>query len=100
MLGGPPGVGGDGHIEGAAWSSLDNFKVAPPEIDRDVPMAVHCKGKYRRMIACSLLQRAVFQNVVNVIEASTRGRKPNFLWLRRPCVRVPGIGRNLEPSRW
>ena len=61
---------------------LDSFKVAPPEIDRDVPMAVHCKGRYRSMIACSLLQWAVFPNVVNVVGDSTRGRKPNFLWLR------------------
>jgi hydroxyacylglutathione hydrolase len=57
----------DGHIEGATWWPLDNFKVAPPEIDRDVPIAVHCKGGYRSMIACSLLQRAGFQNVVNVV---------------------------------
>jgi hypothetical protein len=50
-------------------------------------MAVHRKGRYRSMIACRLLQRAVFQDVVNVIGASTRGRKPNFLcgclWLAR-----------------
>ena len=57
----------DGHIEGASWWPLDNFKVAPPEIDLDVPIAVHCKGGYRSMIACSLLQRAGFQNVVNVV---------------------------------
>jgi len=56
-----------GHIAGATWWPLDNFKVAPPEIDHDVPIAVHCKGGYRSMIACSLLQRAGFQNVVNVV---------------------------------
>jgi hydroxyacylglutathione hydrolase len=56
-----------GHIEGATWWPLDNFKVAPPEIDRNLPIAVHCKGGYRSMIACSLLQRAGFQNVVNVV---------------------------------
>jgi hydroxyacylglutathione hydrolase len=56
-----------GHIAGASWWPLDNFKVAPPEIDRDLPIAVHCKGGYRSMIACSLLQRAGFQNVVNVV---------------------------------
>jgi hydroxyacylglutathione hydrolase len=56
-----------GHIEGATWWPLDNFKVAPPEIDRHLPIAVHCKGGYRSMIACSLLQRAGFQNVVNVV---------------------------------
>ena len=31
-----------GHIEGAAWWPLDNFKVAPPEIDAAYPLAVHC----------------------------------------------------------
>jgi len=56
-----------GHIEQAAWWPLDNFKVAAPEIDRDAPVAVHCKGGYRSMIACSLLQRAGFRNVTNVV---------------------------------
>jgi len=56
-----------GHIEGALWWPLDNFKVSPPEIDRDRPIAVHCKSGYRSMIACSLLQRAGFRNVTNVI---------------------------------
>ncbi len=56
-----------GHIEAATWWPLDNFKVAPPEIDRNLPIAVHCKGGYRSTIACSLLQRAGFQNVVNVV---------------------------------
>jgi hydroxyacylglutathione hydrolase len=56
-----------GHIEEAAWWPLDNFKVAAPEIDRDTPVAVHCKSGYRSMIACSLLQRAGFRNVTNVV---------------------------------
>jgi len=55
-----------GHIEGAAWWPLDNFKVSPPEIDRDAAIAVHCKSGYRSMIACSLLQRAGFRNITNV----------------------------------
>jgi hydroxyacylglutathione hydrolase len=56
-----------GHIEEAAWWPLDNFKVAAPEVDRDAPVAVHCKSGYRSMIACSLLQRAGFRNVTNVV---------------------------------
>jgi glyoxylase-like metal-dependent hydrolase (beta-lactamase superfamily II) len=56
-----------GHIEGATWWPLDNFKVAPPEIDRDTAIAIHCKGGYRSMIACSLLQRAGFRKIVNVV---------------------------------
>jgi len=56
-----------GHIEGAAWWPLDHFKVSPPEIDRERPLAVHCKSGYRSIIACSLLQRAGYANVINVI---------------------------------
>jgi len=56
-----------GHIEDAVWWPLDNFRIAPPEIDRDAPIAVHCKSGYRSIIACSLLQRAGFRNVTNVI---------------------------------
>ncbi len=56
-----------GHIEGATWWPLDNFRVSPPEIDHDVPIAVHCKGGYRSMIACSLLQRAGFKHVTNLV---------------------------------
>jgi hydroxyacylglutathione hydrolase len=55
-----------GHIENATWWPLDNFKIAPPEMDRNASIAVHCKSGYRSLIACSLLQRAGFKNVVNV----------------------------------
>ena len=54
------------HIENANWWPLDNFKVSPPEIGSYVSLAVHCKGGYRSMIACSLLQRAGFKHVFNV----------------------------------
>jgi hydroxyacylglutathione hydrolase len=56
-----------GHIEGATWWPLDHFKVSAPEIDHTAPITVHCKSGYRSMIACSLLQRAGFSNVSNVI---------------------------------
>ena len=55
-----------GHIEEAVWWPLDNFKVSPPEINRERTIAVHCKSGYRSMIACSLLQRAGFSHVINV----------------------------------
>jgi len=55
------------HIESATWWPLDNFKVSPPEMDRNAPVAVHCKSGYRSMIACSLLQRAGFSHLSNVI---------------------------------
>ncbi|HXA84995.1 MAG TPA: rhodanese-like domain-containing protein, partial [Candidatus Dormibacteraeota bacterium] len=55
-----------GHIEGAEWFPLDNFKISAPELDSSAPVAVHCQGGYRSMIACSLLRRAGLENVVNV----------------------------------
>jgi hydroxyacylglutathione hydrolase len=56
-----------GHIHGADWWPLDRFKVAPPELAPDVPLAVHCASGYRSVIACSLLRRAGMKNVLNVI---------------------------------
>src|ERR1700687_911109 len=55
-----------GHLEEAAWWPLDGFRLSTPEVDLDIPLAVHCQSGYRSMIACSLLQRAGFQNVLNV----------------------------------
>jgi len=56
-----------GHIAGAHWWPLDKFNTALPPIEKSAPLAVHCKGGYRSMIACGLLRRAGHQNVVNVI---------------------------------
>lgn len=55
-----------GHVSEAAWWPLDRFRLSPPEIDLDLPLAVHCQSGYRSLIACSLLERAGFKNVINV----------------------------------
>jgi hydroxyacylglutathione hydrolase len=55
-----------GHIDSAEWHALDAFARGLPSIDKDTPLAVHCKSGYRSMIACSLLQKAGFSKVVNV----------------------------------
>jgi hydroxyacylglutathione hydrolase len=56
-----------GHIQDAAWLPLDKFNSGLPDAKKDAPLAVHCKSGYRSMIACSLLQRAGFRNVINVM---------------------------------
>ncbi len=69
-----------GHIESAIWWPLDNFRVAPPELDHDTPVAVHCKGGYRSMIASSLLQRAGYKQVINLtggFDAWQQGKLPS-----------------------
>ena len=55
-----------GHIADADWYPLDRFKAALPHLEQNALIAVHCKGGYRSMIACSLLQRAGY-SVINVI---------------------------------
>jgi glyoxylase-like metal-dependent hydrolase (beta-lactamase superfamily II)/rhodanese-related sulfurtransferase len=56
-----------GHIDGAEWYPLDRFKAALPPIELNKPIAVHCMSGYRSVIACSLLQRAGYKSVINVI---------------------------------
>jgi len=55
-----------GHIEGVECSPLDSFAQGLPAISDSRPVAVHCKGGYRSMIACSLLERAGHRSVINV----------------------------------
>jgi glyoxylase-like metal-dependent hydrolase (beta-lactamase superfamily II)/rhodanese-related sulfurtransferase len=55
-----------GHIAEVQCRALDTFPQGLPAMDRERPVAVHCKGGYRSMIACSLLERAGHGNVINV----------------------------------
>jgi len=64
-----------GHISQAEWFPLDRFKVSAPDIDPVAPLAVHCQGGYRSMIACSLLRRAGVENVIDVIGGFDAWRK-------------------------
>jgi hydroxyacylglutathione hydrolase len=57
----------DGHIEGAHLMPLNQLASLGGELRREVPVAVHCKSGYRSAIGASLLQRAGFNQVWNVI---------------------------------
>ena len=56
-----------GHIGGAVHHPLDGFKANLPDLERSARVFVMCKGGYRSAVACSLLQRAGFNDVINVI---------------------------------
>jgi len=67
-----------GHIAQAKLAPLNKFAVVLgldsgaakkvlPDFDTDRPVVVHCQGGYRSAIAASLLERAGFSMVVNVI---------------------------------
>lgn len=57
----------DGHIEGAKLMPLHKLESMLATLDHDRPIAVHCKGGYRSAIGASLIQRAGFENIINVI---------------------------------
>lgn len=57
----------DGHIEGAIWKPLDRLSTTLQDLDRSLPIAVQCKSGYRSSIASSLLRRAEFPEVANVV---------------------------------
>jgi hydroxyacylglutathione hydrolase len=54
------------HITGALLVPLHQLSSKLGEIDPTRPVAVHCKGGYRSAIACSLIQRAGFDQVMNL----------------------------------
>ncbi len=60
-----PGEWQAGHIANAFHRPLDTFSHGLPALD-SLPVAVHCKSGYRSMIACSLLERAGYRNLLNV----------------------------------
>ena len=62
-----PGEWEAGHIAAAAHHALDDFPRQLPDLAASQPVAVHCKSGYRSMIACSLLERAGYRDVINVV---------------------------------
>jgi hydroxyacylglutathione hydrolase len=57
----------DGHIQGAMLKPLHQLEAMLGDLDHDRPIVVHCKSGYRSSIACGLIQRAGFENVMNLI---------------------------------
>ena len=62
-----PGEFEQGHIAQALSKPLPKLAASLDGLDRETPLAVHCKSGYRSAIAASLLQRAGFAQVMNVI---------------------------------
>jgi hydroxyacylglutathione hydrolase len=55
-----------GHISGSRHKPLDKLESLLGDLDRTLPLIVHCKGGYRSAVACSVIQRAGFVNVANL----------------------------------
>jgi hydroxyacylglutathione hydrolase len=76
------------HIEGAMWSPLDTLAKSLPAIDPNAPIAVHCKSGYRSAIACSVLQRAGFRNVANVVGGFDAWQAANLPFVTEQPIEV------------
>jgi hydroxyacylglutathione hydrolase len=69
-----------GHIADAELCPLDKFSHQVPWLNSSIPVAVHCKSGYRSTIACSLLKKAGYGNVTNVVggfDAWTEAKLPS-----------------------
>jgi hydroxyacylglutathione hydrolase len=72
----------EGHIEGAVLIPLHDLTGRLDELDKERPVATHCKGGYRSAIAASLLQRSGFQTVFNVTGGFDAWRACNLPYIR------------------
>jgi glyoxylase-like metal-dependent hydrolase (beta-lactamase superfamily II) len=62
-----PGELSGGVIENSVSIPLGELNARTGELDRDKLLVVHCKSGYRSSIATSLLRRAGFRNIANLI---------------------------------
>jgi glyoxylase-like metal-dependent hydrolase (beta-lactamase superfamily II)/rhodanese-related sulfurtransferase len=62
-----PGERAGGAIEGSVSIPLGKLGSRMEELDRAKLLVVHCKGGYRSSIATSLLRRAGFSSVANLV---------------------------------
>lgn len=56
-----------GMLAESQWIPLGKLKSRTAELDREKLLVVHCKGGYRSSIATSLLRRAGFRDIANLI---------------------------------
>jgi glyoxylase-like metal-dependent hydrolase (beta-lactamase superfamily II)/rhodanese-related sulfurtransferase len=76
------------HIQGASWSPLDTLARSLPQMDRNARIAVHCKSGYRSAIACSVLQRAGFRDVANVVGGFDAWQAANLPFVTEQPIEV------------
>jgi len=56
-----------GHIPDAHWWPLDEFGAQLPKLGKTTQIVVHCKSGYRSMSACSLLRKAGYEAITNLM---------------------------------
>jgi rhodanese-related sulfurtransferase len=66
---------------------LGELRLRTGELDREKLLVVHCKGGYRSSIATSLLRRAGFRDIANLIGGFDAWKTAGL-----PCAVPRGVG--------
>jgi len=78
---------GGGAIENSLRIPLGKLKSRLAELDRQKRLVVHCKGGYRSSIATSILRRAGFRDIANLIGGFDAWKTAGL-----PCTTPAGAG--------
>jgi len=78
---------GGGAIENSLCIPLGKLKSRLAELDRQKRLVVHCKGGYRSSIATSILRRAGFRDIANLIGGFDAWKTAGL-----PCTTPAGAG--------
>lgn len=80
-----PGEYSSAHLDGAQSIPLDYLPENIKKFKKDQRYFLHCKSGYRSMIACSLLQRAGFEDLFNVDGGFDAIVNTNLPIVEQPC---------------
>ena len=75
-----PGEVAGGAMENAQCIPLGKLQARTAELDRAKLVVVHCKGGYRSSIAASLLRRAGFRDIANLIGGFDAWKAAGLPW--------------------
>lgn len=75
-----------GVIEGAQLIPLSRLVRELPLLDKNNKYYVHCAGGYRSMIACSVLKKYGYKNVVNITGGINLVLETNYHLVKPPTV--------------
>jgi hydroxyacylglutathione hydrolase len=83
----------EGHIQGARLIPLNQLESRVGELDPNRPVVAHCKSGFRSAIACSLIQKAGFARVDNLIGGFDAWRACGLPEARENQVQTAGEAR-------
>ncbi len=76
----------EGHVPGALNIPLAELSERVNEVERNRTVAIICASGYRSLIACSILERAGFHSLINVIGGTTAWKNAEYKLEARKTV--------------